>query len=141
MVMKLQKDHAYILASIVVVLVAIVMRLPSLTNNNPRTADYPEYYIEQPADPTYYVGNSYDEETLAFLEDRIARNQAIVDNPEPGFQAGNVDSFLIAIAADYESLGDYEAMLQYATDAVTLNPDDRPLLQTYSQMLYKGRVV
>ena len=82
------------------------------------------------------VDTGLDQETRAFLEERIAGyHAALLDQDLELLDADRI-GYLTAMASDYESLGNYELSRARLEEVLVLAPDSQAVHTTYSRFLY-----
>jgi tetratricopeptide (TPR) repeat protein len=77
---------------------------------------------------------SLDQEAALFWEDRIAGYQEILANED--LPESDRIGYLVAMAYDYESLGNYATAKEVMEEVIALAPDSQAVHTTYSRFLY-----
>ena len=92
-------------------------------------------YVSFPEERFELVDKGLDQETQDFLKERIAGYEEVLADDE--LPSSDRVGYLVAMASDYESLGEYAMAKQLLEDALSIAPKNQPIRKTYSELFYR----
>lgn len=94
-------------------------------------------YQPFPAELTLQGDSYLTPENEELTREKITNYQTRLESPELDGDVSTKTGLYVALAANYQLLGEYENMLAAINEAVILNPREQGVVRTYSEMLYR----